>query len=32
MNEIKFGKAPGLDGFSVECFKKRWYGSVGMAS
>ena len=21
VNEIKFGKAPGLDGFSVECLK-----------
>ena len=34
MNEIKSGKAPGLDEFPVECLKKceRLYGSVGMAS
>ena len=36
-NEMKSGKAPGLDGFLVEClkkggmFKERWYGSAGMA-
>ena len=30
VNEMKSGKAPGLDGFPVECVK-RWYGSVGMA-
>ena len=32
VNEMKSGKAPGLDGFPVECLKERWYGSVGMAS
>ena len=32
MNEIKSGKAPGLDGFSVKCSEKLGYGSVGMAS
>ena len=31
VNEMKSGKAPGLDGFRVECLK-RWYGSVIMAS
>ena len=31
-NEMKSGKAPGLDGFPVEIFKERLYGSVGMAS
>ena len=32
VNEMKSGKAPGLDGFPVEMFKERWYGVVGMAS
>ena len=32
VNEMKSGKAPGLDEFPVECLKKRWYGIVGMAS
>ena len=27
VNEMKYGKAPGLDGFPVECLKK----GVGMA-
>ena len=32
VNEMKSGKAPGLDGFPVECLKKGGiYGSVGMA-
>ena len=32
VNEMRSGKAPGLDGFLVECLiKERWYGSVGMA-
>ena len=26
MNEIKFGEAPGLDGFPVECLKKGGMG------
>ena len=29
VNEMKSGKAPGLDGFPM--FNERWYGSVGMA-
>ena len=33
VNEVKSGKAPGLDGSPVECLKKEtWYNSVGMAS
>ena len=32
LNEIKSGKAPGLDGFPVECLKKRWYVSIRMVS
>ena len=31
VNEIKSGKAPGLDGFRG-MFTKRWYGCVGLAS
>ena len=27
VNEMRSGKAPGLDGFSVECLKERCYGS-----
>ena len=30
VNEMKSGKAPGLDGFQVECLK--WHDSVEMAS
>ena len=30
MNEMKSGKAPGLDRFPVVCLKKVWYGYVGM--
>ena len=32
VNEMKSGKAPGLDRFLVNFFKETWYGSVGMAS
>ena len=32
VNEIKSGKAPGLHGFLVECFKKGGVASVRMAS
>ena len=32
VNEMKSGKAPGLDGFFGGMFRKRFYGSVGMAS
>ena len=33
VNEMKSGKAPGLDGFMVECLKKGGiYGSVGTDS
>ena len=32
VNEMKSGKAPGLDGFLVEIFEEMWYGIVGMAS
>ena len=31
VNEMKSGEAPVLHGFPVECFKERWYSSVGMA-
>ena len=31
VNEMKSGKAPGLDGYPVDCLK-RWYGSVIIAS
>ena len=32
MKEIKSGKAPGLDGFPVECLKRGWYCSIRVAS